>query len=270
LDLFSCRNFVDIVATEYRPGFIRLGGNDFVISVSLPVITLADSIPPRALMAWDRRLLASSQHLTLLITGFHGLYPVLENDASYSSSAQRLGVGLTFKVGLSKNYKPGNEHVQEVVRKHGLILQDAEDELRIQAEIAAQRAKMYDWDAENEEDEQMQPDVVVEEEPEVDDSGQFDRFSLSSSLESLMDQSFLKIVKLRRKFSLGWAGAEFLDAEVEKSQWKEEDIFAAKEKVIFNFPGSRDTFYESFFSSSGKPILTKGRLPELQVFHTIP
>lgn len=221
-------------------------------------------------MAWDRRLLASSQHLTLLITGFHGLYPVLESDASYSAAAQRLGVGLTFKVGLSKSYKPGNEHVQEVVRKHGLIIQDAEDELRIQAEIAAQRAKMYDWDAENEDDEPMQPDVVVEEEPEVDDSGQFDRFSLSSSLESLMDQSFLKIVKLRRKFSLGWAGAEFLDAEVEKSQWKEEDIFAAKEKVMFKFPCSRDTLHESLPSSSGQLILTKGRLLVLQVFHMIP
>lgn len=241
-----------------------------MVSVSLPVITLAESIPPRALMAWDRRLLASSQHLTLLITGFHGLYPVLESDASYSSAAQRLGVGLTFKVGLSKNYKPGNEHVQEVVRKHGLIIQDAEDELRIQAEIAAQKAKMYDWDAENEEDEQIQPDVVVEEEPEVDDSGKFDRFSLSSSLESLMDQSFLKIVKLRRKFALGWAGAEFLDAEVEKSQCKEEDVFAAKKKVISTFPGSCDALYESFFSSYRQPIVTKGRLPVLQVFRTIP
>ncbi|KDR71552.1 hypothetical protein GALMADRAFT_253891 [Galerina marginata CBS 339.88] len=218
-------NFVDIVATEYRPGFIRLGGNDFVVSVSLPVITLADSIPPRALMAWDRRLLSCAQHLTVLISGFHGLYPVLENDASYTGAAQRLGVSLTFKVGLSEKYKPGNEQVQEVVRKHGLIIQDAEDELRIQAEQAAQRAKLYEYDEDFDEDEPMQE--VVEEE-EVVDPGRFDRFSLSSSLESLMDQSFLKIVRLRRHFGLGWAGAELLNAEVERSQQKEETILATK------------------------------------------
>jgi ubiquitin-conjugating enzyme E2 Q len=221
-------------------------------------------------MAWDRRLLASSQHLTLLITGFHGLYPVLENDASYTPTSQRLGVCLTFKVGLNKNYKPGKEQVQEVVRKHGLIIQDAEDELRIQAEILAQKAKMYDWDPDYDEDEPMQQEVVEEEE-EVEDPGRFDRFSLSSSLESLMDQSFLKLVKLRRKFDLGWAGAEFLDAEVEKSQWKEDNVFAAKEKVLSNFPDSCDIFFTNRrFSSFGKPIRSKGRSPGLQVFLTTP
>ncbi|KAF8881664.1 hypothetical protein CPB84DRAFT_1817227 [Gymnopilus junonius] len=224
-------NFVDIVATEYRPGFVRLGGNDFVVSVSLPVITLANSIPPRALMAWDRRLLSCSQHLTLLISGFHGLYPVLEQDVSYSSAAQRLGVSLSFKVGLSEKYKPGNQQVQEVVRKHGLILQDAEDELRIQAEIAAQKAKQYEFDADWDEDEPMQEPEVVEEE-EVVDPGRFDRFSLSNSLESLMDQSFLKIVQLRRFFGLGWAGAELLNSEVEKSQQTPETVLALKGNEI--------------------------------------
>lgn len=228
--IFYVRNFVDIVATEYRPGFIRLGGNDFIVSVSLPVITLASSIPPRALMAWDRRLLSCSQHLTLLISGFHGLYPVLEQDASYTSAAQRLGVSLSFKVGLSQKYKPGNEQVQEVVRKHGLILQDAEDELRIQAEIAAQKAKQYDFDADWDEDEPMQEPEVVEEE-EVVDPGRFDSFSLSSSLESLMDQSLLKIIQLRRLFGLGWAGAELLNAEVEKSQQTSETVLALKGNV---------------------------------------
>jgi len=228
------RNFIDIVATEYRPGFLRLGGNDFVISISLPVITLADSIPPRALMAWDRRLLACSQHLTLLISGFHGLYPVLENDGSYTSAAQRLGVSLSFKVGLSEKYKPGREQAQEVVRKHGLITSDAEDELQKQAELAAQQAKLHvDWENELNEDEMMMD--PVEEEPEVVDPGRFDRFSLSSSLETLMDQSFLKLVQLRRKFGLGWAGAEYLHAEVEKSQMKEEDVLALKQAVCLSF-----------------------------------
>lgn len=229
--LLFYRDFVDIVATEYRPGFIRIGGNDFVISISLPVITLADSIPPRALMAWDRRLLASSQHLTLLIGGFHALYPALENDATYTSSAQRLGVSLTFKVGLSQKYKPGSEQVQNIIRKHGLILQDAEDELRIQAELAAEKAKLYDPDADDSDDEQMQEVVGEQPEIEVIDPDGFDRFSLSNSLESLMDQSFLNLVHLRKKFTLGWAGAELLNCEIERSQRKDDDVFAVAEEA---------------------------------------
>ena len=78
-------------------------------------------------MAWDRRLLASSQHLILLISGFHGLYPVLESTATYTSAALRLGVCLNFKVGLSVRYKPGADQVRELIRKHGLIVMDAED-----------------------------------------------------------------------------------------------------------------------------------------------
>lgn len=227
------------MATEFRPGFIRLGGNDFVVSVSLPVITLANAIPPRALMAWDRRLLSSSQHLTLLISGFHGLYPVLEHDATYTPPAQRLGVSLSFKVGLSEKYKPGTAQVQEVVRKHGLIIQDAEDELRIQAEQAAQKARAYDFDTDYDEDEPMQE--IIEEE-ELVDPGRFDSFSLSSSLESLMDQSFLKLVQIRRTFGLGWAGAELLISEVERSQQKEEFVLA----MHANVSSTENLFLEAY------------------------
>ena len=215
--------FVDVVATEYRPGFIGLPGDDFVLSISLPVITLANLIPPRALMAWDRRLLASSQHLTLLISGFHGLYPVLEPNATYTPAAKRLAVNLNFKVGLSERYKPGVDQVREVIRKHGLIMKDAEDELEL---LAAQQPKL-EWGSDQEEDSAP----VVEE--EVIDRNRFDRFSLSSSLESLMDQSFLKLVQIRRKFGLGWAGAELLHTESEKVQMKEDDVLASKLKVTF-------------------------------------
>lgn len=218
---------MDIVATGYRPGFIRIGGNDFALSVSLPVIDLAESIPPRALMAWDRRLLSRSQHLTLLISGFHGVYPVLENDLSYKAFAQKLGVNLSFKVGLSQKYKPGTEQAQEVIRRHGLILKDAEDELRLQkeAEIAAHRQRMFEMDIDEDDEPMPEPDPV-EEEAETDDPYRFDAFSLSSSLESLMDNTFLKLIQLRRKFHLGWAGAELLNTEVEKLQRKPEDIYA--------------------------------------------
>lgn len=186
-------------------------------------------------MAWDRRLLSCSQHLTLLISGFHGLYPVLENDVSYTSSAQRLAVSLGFKVGLSQRYKPGTEQALEIVRKHGLITHEAEDEVRIQANLAAmqQRFERFDSD-EVDEDEPTPAEAAPEEEEVVNvDEGRFD-FSLSSSLESLMDQSFLKIVQLRRRFGLGWAGAELLHSEIELCQRLDEDVLRMKHDVSLN------------------------------------
>jgi len=222
------RTFVDIVATEYRPGFIRLSGNDFVLSISLPLITLANIVPPRALMAWDRRLLASPQHLTLLISGFHGLYPVFECDASYTPIAQRLGVCLNFKVGLCEGYKPARDQVQEIIRKHGLVTLEAEDELRIQAERSAQQTKLS---AEGETEGDDEDVMVTAEECTLVDPNRFDRFSLSNSLESLLDQSFLKLVQIRRKYGLGWAGAEVLHSESEKLQMKEQDVLTFKSQA---------------------------------------
>ena len=228
--IFLYRDFVDIVASNYRPGFTRLGGDDFILSVSLPVITLSESIPPRALMAWDRRLLSCSQHLTLLISGFHALYPVLENDVSYTNSAKRLGVSLGFKVGLSQRYKPGTEQALETVRKHGLITHDAEDDVLMQANSAMQQS--YERSDDIDEDELTPVEAVpVEEEVVEVDEGRFEGFSLSSSLESLMDQSFLKIVQLRRRFGLGWAGAELLHSEIEISQRLDEDALEMKHDV---------------------------------------
>jgi ubiquitin-conjugating enzyme E2 Q len=203
------------------------------VSVSLPVITLSNTIPPHALMAWDRRLLSCSQHLTLLISGFHGLYPVLENDVSYTSSAQRLAVSLGFKVGLSQRYKPGAEQALEIVRKHGLITHEAEDEVRMQADWAAMQQRIERSDDLDIDDPTPAEVAPIEEEVVIDD-GRFDRFSLSSSLESLMDQSFLKIVQLRRKFGLGWAGAELLHSEIEICQRLDEDVLKMKNDVSLN------------------------------------
>lgn len=226
----SYSDFIETIATSYRPGFIRFGGDDFSVSVSLPVITLANSIPPRALMAWDRRLLSRFQNLTLLISNLRGVYPPLSGDGTYTQAAQRFGAALTFKVGLTLKYKPGKEFAKEAGRTFGLITQDAEDELRIQAEKAA--LETFDFDYESEHfGEPVPPVVQAQPEDEDEDEGRFDRFSLSSALESLMDQAFLKVVQLRRKFKLGWAGAELLFSEMEKTQRKPEDIYQERRNV---------------------------------------
>lgn len=214
-------DFIETVATGFRPGLIRFGGDDFSISVSLPVIILAASIPPRALMAWDRRLLSRSQHLCLLISGFRGNYPAIGPDGMLSPMAQQSGTALNFKVGLTPRYKPGQEFAKEAVRTFGLIINDTEDKLRIQAEKAT-ALESFDYD--NETDTSGEPasqgETTIEE-----DEGRFDRFSLSSSLESLLDHALLKVLQIRRQFGLRWAGAEVLFGEVERTQMKAEDIY---------------------------------------------
>lgn len=264
------RHFVDIVGTDYRPGLIRMNGDDFALSVSLPVVKLAEMIPPRALMAWDARLLSSPQYFSLLITGFRSNYPVLAADASYLPAVQRLGVQLSFKVGLCKQYKPSSEHVSEVVRKHGLIIEDAEDELRKQAELAMQQ-KWFDYDPDAEDPFDVpEPMGVPTEVDEVDDEQRFDRFSLSNSLETLMDQSFLKLVAIRRKYALGWASAELVLAQVEKFQMKEEDVIGLMGEVgIHCFLQSVITF-SPLFRRSEKRKTTSALCVSRMLFHTIP
>ena len=123
------------------------------------------------------------------------------------------------------------------MRKHGLVTLDAEDELRIAAEKAAAERIYEFWDEDgNPLDEYGEPilppdEPQQEEESEEEKKLRFDRFSLSSSLETLIDQAFLKVVQLRRKFGLGWAGAELLHSETEKAQSKSEDILRQKIEV---------------------------------------
>ncbi|KAG7093449.1 hypothetical protein E1B28_007127 [Marasmius oreades] len=232
------RDFIDTVASLYRPGLIRFGLNDFCISVSLSVVKLAESIPPRALMAWDRRLLSRSQHLVLLISGFRGVYPPPDLTAAGRREGSTAGsTPLTFRVGLSGKYKPGRDQARDAQRNYGLIIRDAEDELQAQKEKEKQEAlaALYEWDGEGE-DPMASADMPPvgeeeEEEIEVDEEG-FDRFSLSSSLESLMDQNFSKLVEIRRRHRIGWAGAELVLWEVEQNQIPEKDIVVLKAKEI--------------------------------------
>ncbi|KAJ3847933.1 hypothetical protein EV368DRAFT_76467 [Lentinula lateritia] len=210
-------DFLEIVAGGYRPGLIRFGGDDFCISVSLSVIKLAESVPPRALNAWDRRLLSKTQHLVLLISGFRGVYPPSNSDATK----------LKFHVGLSGTHKPGKEHAKDVCRNFGLITNDAEDELRLAREKAAAEAVMMSDFEMDEEDSDANPNPATK--PEIEDEEEdvpdrFDKFSLSGSLDSLMNHQFAKLVNMRRKYGLGWAGAEKLLSEVEKSQKPEEEV----------------------------------------------
>ena len=111
----------------------------------------------------------------------------------------------------------------------------------MQANSAAMQQRFERSDSDDLDEDKSTPAEATPVEEEVDkvDEGRFDRFSLSSSLGSLMDQSFLKVVQLRRKFGLGWAGAELLHSEIEISQRLDEDVLKMKNDVSLNSVDSR-------------------------------
>ncbi|KZT66072.1 hypothetical protein DAEQUDRAFT_798566 [Daedalea quercina L-15889] len=221
-------HFNEVVAYGYRPGFIPFGVDDFVLSVSIPIIKLAGDIPARALMAWDRRLLSRTQHLTLLLTGLRGTYPVLQADGSVRADAAVRGISPQFRIGLTPIYKPQKEHVAAVVRVFGL-------KAPADAEADASPAKAPVDLAPSDEDEDEDEDVVLEaddaDEPQVEESS-FQPFSLSASLETLLNQRFLRVVQLRLEHELGWAGAEVLAWEAEKLQMKPADVLKDMRKHV--------------------------------------
>ncbi|KDQ20058.1 hypothetical protein BOTBODRAFT_184055 [Botryobasidium botryosum FD-172 SS1] len=216
------RDFIEMVASSHHPGLIKIGGNEFLLTVSVPVISLANSISPRALMTWDRRLLSSSQHLTLLISGFNGVYPPLQADGKKTPLAESKATKLKFSVGLCPRHKPGNKQAREACRNFGLVVEETEDKL----ERAIPIPNSYDGA-------NVSMGAMQEEGPESEDPGRFDKFALSNSLESLMNHSLLKLVCLRQNVhlrgkKLGWAAAETLLALTEKMQLSPQDILENK------------------------------------------
>lgn len=218
LNLFP-RDFLEMIAHEYRPGLIRMGEDRFLISVSLPIVQLARRIPLRVLSAWDKRLLARTQHLTLLISGLGREYPTLDPDGEYRREAKNAGVDLSFNVGLCQRYKPSQDQASELVRKHGLRTLD---------EPIQQPPELLNTDDEDEDDIQQEPAFTPE--PEETDLGRLERFSMSTSLESVLQNLFLPILRLRLKYHLGWAGAETLLADVETLQQSSDMLFTYREE----------------------------------------
>ncbi|KAJ7059776.1 hypothetical protein C8F01DRAFT_989503 [Mycena amicta] len=247
-------DFLEIVSSEYfRPGLIPFtpsptspGGfdisSDFALSVSIPVVRLTQTIPAQALVAWDRRLLSTPRraaYLVLLISGLGSAatsYPPLTPQGEYV----RKGMSLRFQVGLCGRYKPSREHAVEAGRTFGLVGKDAEDEVRERREAAraAREAALLEWgeDAPTEDvslDEfdvgypEMEPEEAVD-----DDDSRFERFSLSSSLEALLETQLVKLIVIRRKYSIGWAGAEVMHAYVESEQRGMDDVWAVYRQQI--------------------------------------
>ncbi|KAI0086019.1 hypothetical protein BDY19DRAFT_962578 [Irpex rosettiformis] len=209
------RDFNEIVACDYRPGIVRIGSNEVAVSVSKPAFKLTDNIPPQALSAWDSRLLSSVKHLTLIITGIRGVYPILSPDGTLNPLLNEV----TFRVGLTPRYKPDKELVLRLSR----TFIHREEEPRA---VTPADSESTD-DSENQDAEDLEFGVIPpvqgmegEEGPEESFS-----FSLSSSLEALMNDRFIDLLQIRCRYGLGWAAAEALINEVHRTQRKAEDIY---------------------------------------------
>lgn len=193
----------------YRPGLIRIGVSEIVLSVSIPTFRLAGSIATRALMAWDPRLLSKSRHFTLIISGIRGKYPVLSAEGLLSKDALTHGTSsLLFRVGLTPKYKPAADQVPELIRTFGMVGRRPPSQ-----DIKGVRYFVHETDT----DEPFEEDEVIEDDEAF-------AFSMSAALESLMNDRFLELVHLRVKYTIGWAAAEALLSKMHRLQKSPEEI----------------------------------------------
>jgi ubiquitin-conjugating enzyme E2 Q len=220
----SCfSDFNEIVACDYRPGLVRIGLDELVLSVSKPTFKLAETIPPQALMAWDRKLLSSVKNLTLVISGIRGVYPVLLADGTLNPRLR----GLTFRLGLTTGYKPDSALALQLARSFasdGIVRERKGPE------------STHSDESDNENSEEGSSDIHEEkheEEKHEDEKEHKDSFSfsLTSSLDALMNDQFLILLQIRLRYGCGWAAAEALLSEVNQSQSKMEDVFGNRVMV---------------------------------------
>ncbi|KAI6096682.1 hypothetical protein EDD16DRAFT_1671551 [Pisolithus croceorrhizus] len=206
------KDFTEATAAGYDPGIVRANSDEFYLSVSLPAIDLTAYIPSHALLAWDRHFLQPGQRLTLLISGFRGFYPVLDRDGSMIPDAAFTGVALKFKLGFSSNYKPPLNQVRSAFSQyiHTTVSQDG---------ITDGSAQM-----------------TLEEELQHEEAGPgaFRRMCLSDSLGDLMNKSLTPLIRLRRRFGLGWAAAEELLWQSEVALDDPENVFSRNEEIFYN------------------------------------
>jgi ubiquitin-conjugating enzyme E2 Q len=157
--------------------------------------------------------MSSTQHFTLLISGMQDIYPILQRDGTFTAEATRKGVALKFHVGVSPSTKPSQSQAQIAIRSFRLLDEERIDSPQPEIEDG--------WS--------MEPVAPVIEEPP--EPGSFKRFALSHSLEALLEQQFLSVLRLRIQFKIGWAGAELMHHHIQKVQVAPDVVFAHLQRV---------------------------------------
>ncbi|EIW74242.1 hypothetical protein CONPUDRAFT_85969 [Coniophora puteana RWD-64-598 SS2] len=207
------RDFLGTLAASYRPGLLRTTSahSSLSLSVSLPLSALSHAIPAHALLAWDRRLLTPRAHLVLVISGMHGVYPPLDpRTAAQTEEARKRGAKMRFVVGLVRGgaYKPAAEAVTGALRTFGLKA-PAAPTAQAQYGDGVVDASLLLPDEDGFGAPNGKQGEEAEEEGE-EDGGKIHKMSLSASLERLLETHLVPILQLRKRFGLGWAGAEQL------------------------------------------------------------
>ncbi|KAG6331639.1 hypothetical protein ID866_7452 [Astraeus odoratus] len=127
------------------------------------------------------------------------------------SEATNIGTIFRFKVGLSQYHKLSKQSAIAAFRNF-----DLKDKRKINSGLSGTDNKQY-----TEKEAESSPDVC-----------ELTRTSLSNSLESLLDKRLLRLIQLRRKFSLGWAAAEELLWASEAAQDDPVNVLHRKKKVL--------------------------------------
>ncbi|KAL4062668.1 hypothetical protein J3A83DRAFT_4381480 [Scleroderma citrinum] len=89
------RDFMETSDAGYNPGIVWAASNDFLLTVSLPVVSLVEEIPPHALLAF--------------LSDFTRRWHI----AARSDMRRRV---IKFKLGLSLNYKPSADEAKAAFR----------------------------------------------------------------------------------------------------------------------------------------------------------
>ncbi|KAM0753059.1 hypothetical protein T439DRAFT_323673 [Meredithblackwellia eburnea MCA 4105] len=99
------KDFKELIAAGFRPGYTRVSELDNIISVSKKVNSLG--VPVRALQAWDSELLTGEVRYLVLLLNYGSKYPNPDNGTRGE---------VKFRVGLSPKYKPSKESIAAAFR----------------------------------------------------------------------------------------------------------------------------------------------------------
>lgn len=148
------------------------------------------------------------------------MYPALGDDGTLIDAVNKL----QFRIGLTPWCKPNKDYVSELIRTFRL-----KETYAVSLPPPSFDSPSYYPD---DDDSDFGTTSSDNEDEEADDEhpSRF-HFSLSTSLEPLVEDRLLAAVQLRLKYKIGWAGAELLLAESARQQMKPEDLYEVMHQV---------------------------------------
>ncbi|SCV71838.1 BQ2448_4532 [Microbotryum intermedium] len=103
------KDFRELLAQGYRPGFTRVSELDNVVSVAKKVNELG--VPVGALQAWDSELITGKVVYLVLLINFGSEYPIDPDNATHGQ--------VQFRVGIAPTYKPSKASIATAFSMRG-------------------------------------------------------------------------------------------------------------------------------------------------------